>query len=333
MRGINLSKIRDVIHDIFQEFKPKSRKNILEFAKDYGILSSENSAITGQFVPFPYQEEILKTIGDDDVELVVWLKSTRVGYTKCINFAIAHGIAEEPCPQMIMLPTDSKASEWSKTEFKPLLRDMPIVGDRIIKTREDNNLNDKSYIGGFIKIRGGTTANNYASVTLKRAFVDEYSRFPRDVGKEGNPYLILKKRIESYWNGQIIAGSTPTIKGADLTEELFEETDKRYRYVPCPHCGYFQTIEFHNLVIPQEYREGVKFWDTKNTKLKCLNCGDMIDHKEKKKMDFLGQWRQTQALFVAVSGRTQKKLEVGMKMGKLHVSIAEQQQSITVMGA
>ena len=302
-------KQQSVIKEIFKELKPKPKTNTLDFAKKYGYLSPENSAITGRFVPFPYQEDILRDTSDDDIELLVWMKSTRVGYTKLVNFSVAYDIAEDPCPQIIFQPNDGKAGEWSKKELKPLLRDMPYVGDRIIKTREENNLNYKAYPGGFIESRGGKSANNYASATAKKIRYDEYDRFPDDIDGEGDPYELGKKRTESYWNGQVMIGSTPTIKFHSKTENMFNETDKRYRYLPCPFCNHYQILEFKNIIIPQEYRDGVKHWKTEEAKLKCLNCEKLIDHKHKKKMDIKGKWQQTKEFFCCDEWQNPKENE------------------------
>lgn len=294
----NLSKKqRSVVAEVFKGFKPKPKTNTLEFSKKYGYLSPESSAITGRFVPFHYQEDILRDTSDDDIELLVWMKSTRVGYTKIVNFSVAYDIAEDPCPQIIFQPNDGKAGEWSKKELKPLLRDMPYVGDRIIKTREENNLNYKAYPGGFVESRGGKSANNYASATAKKIRYDEYDRFPDDVDGEGDPYELGKKRVESYWNGQVMIGSTPTIKHHSKTETKFNETDMKFRYLPCPYCDHYQILEFKNIIIPQEYRDGVKHWKIQESKLKCLGCEKLIDHKQKKRMDSKGRWRQTQKFY------------------------------------
>ena len=290
-------KQQSVIYEIFKELKPKPKSNTLEFSKKHGYLSPESSAITGRFVPFPYQEDILRDTSDDDIELLVWMKSTRVGYTKLVNFSVAYHIAEDPCSQLIFQPNDGKANEWSKKELKPMLRDMPYVGDRIIKTREENNLNYKAYPGGFVESRGGKSANNYASATVKKVYLDEYSRYPDDVDGEGDPYELASKRIESFWNGSVFIGSTPTIKYHDKTEAKFNETDMRYRYVPCPHCNHYQTIDFKNIVWTKEDREGVEVHLTHTAKLKCINCEGLIDHKSKKQMDLKGQWRQTKAFY------------------------------------
>lgn len=282
-----------ILSSIFRELKPKPKRNALQFAKDEGYLSPESSAVTGRFVPFAYQEDLLRDTSDDDIELLVFAKSTRVGYTKIVNFSVAYDIAEDPCPQIIFQPNDGKAGEWSKKELKPMLRDMPVVGERILKNREDDNLNYKAYPGGFVESRGGKSANNYASATAKKVRFDEFSRFPDDVDGEGDPYELGKKRTESYWNGQVMIGSTLTTKGYDKTEARFKETDQRYRYVPCPHCGVMQVIDFKNIIWEKETREGVLTHLTHTAKLKCISCEELIDHKHKKQMDAQGRWLAT----------------------------------------
>jgi len=290
-------KQQSVITEIFKQLKPKPKSNVLAFSKKYGYISPESSAVTGRFVPFPYQEEPLKAMSDDDIELIVWIKSTRVGYTKLVNFKVAYNIAEDPATILVYQPNDTKAIEWAKDELKPLIRDMPIVGEKIIKTREEDTVKKKSFFGGYISSRGGTAVSNYASATARDVVFDEYDRFPDDVENEGDPYSLGVKRIESYWNGKVIIGSTPRIKNHSKTETMFEETDKRYRYLPCPHCNYFQILEFPNLIIPQEYRDGVKHWHTDRAKFKCIKCEELIEHRQKRSMDAKGRWLQTQVFF------------------------------------
>jgi len=279
---------------ILSELKPKPKINGLEFAKVEGYLSPEGSAVTGRFVPFAYQEEPLIALTDDEIELIVFLKSTRIGYTKMINFKVAYNIAENPATTLIFHPNDKKATDWSKDEFKPLVRDMKCVNDKIIRDRESDTLNKKSFIGGYISSRGGVSANNYASATAKDVIFDEFSRFPHDVDGEGDPYELGKKRTESYWNGQVVIGSTPTIKGQDLTEIRFNETDQRFRYWKCPHCQYEQALDFFKHIRwDKEYREGVKVHLTNTAYMLCENCETRIPHKEKKKLDKAGRWYQT----------------------------------------
>ena len=297
MSEILSKKEQSVITEIFKQLKPKPKSNVLEFSKKHGFLSPESSAVTGRFVPFPYQEEPLKAMSDDDIELIVWMKSTRVGFTKIVNFKVAYNIAEDPATILVFQPNDTKAIEWAKDELKPLIRDMPIVSEKIIRTREDDTVKKKSFFGGYISSRGGTAVSNYASATARDVIYDEYDRFPDDVDNEGDPFSLGVKRVESFWNSKMIIGSTPRIKFQSKTEAKFQETDMRYRYLPCPHCNYLQILEFPNLIIPQEYRDGVKHWYTEKSKFKCIKCEELIDHKQKRQMDRDGRWQQTKEFY------------------------------------
>lgn len=40
---------------------------------------------------------------------------------------------------------------------------------------------------------------------------------------------------------------TPTIKGASRIDSLFLVSDQQHYYVPCPHCGHMQTLEWERL--------------------------------------------------------------------------------------
>ena len=82
-----------LITTVFKEFKSKPKSNVLEFAKQHGVLSAESSAVTGRFVPVSYQEDILFDGSNSELELLVWMKSTRVGYTTCVKFIIAYHIS------------------------------------------------------------------------------------------------------------------------------------------------------------------------------------------------------------------------------------------------
>ena len=286
-----------LLFQIFGSLKPKPKLNGLEWAKKYGYLSAENSAITGRFKPYKYQEALLLSGTDEDVAEIWHPKSARVGYTKILNMLVGYHIAEAPCPQLMFNPNDKKANEWSKKELKPLLRDMPIVGEKIVRSRQDDTVNFKVYPGGVFESRGGNAAANYAAATAKRVNLDEVDRFPDDVDGEGSPIELAIKRTATFWDSQAIFGSTPTITGISKIEEGFKKTDMCYFYVPCPYCDQFQIIDFKNIIWEKEFRQGVLTHLFQTAYLKCIHCEDKILHKSKKSITNQGEWRQTQKFF------------------------------------
>ena len=77
---------------------------------------------------------------------------------------------------------------------------------------------------------------------------DEVDGYPSGgAGVEGDQIALGIKRSETFWNRKIALGSTPTVKGTSRIEKAYEESDQRRYYVPCPHCGEFQVLEWGGL--------------------------------------------------------------------------------------
>ncbi|MCV5491374.1 phage terminase large subunit family protein, partial [Escherichia coli] len=58
------------------------------------------------------------------------------------------------------------------------------------------------------------------------------------------------KRSETFWNRKIVLGSTPTVKGVSRIEKAWLESDQRRYFVPCPHCGEYQVLEWGSKSTP-----------------------------------------------------------------------------------
>jgi phage terminase large subunit GpA-like protein len=115
--------------------------------------------------------------------------------------------------------------------------------------------------------------------------MDEISRFPVSSGTEGDPVFLVRQRTTNFWNRKIIMASTPTNEGSCRITQAFEQSDKRYYYLPCPHCG-----EFHTLKWSQMIWEGS---DPSTAKMACPVCGSLYSDSDKLRMLPKGEWRAT----------------------------------------
>ena len=76
---------------------------------------------------------------------------------------------------------------------------------------------------------------------------DEVDRYPLSAGSEGDPVNLAWKRATAFWNKKRLLCSTPTIKAdpangtGSRIELAFDNSDKRYFFLPCPHCGHKAT--------------------------------------------------------------------------------------------
>lgn len=79
--------------------------------------------------------------------------------------------------------------------------------------------------------------------------------------------------------------STPTIHGISRIEREFENSDKRYFFVPCPNCDHYQVLKWSQIK-----------WENKNPNTAhyvCIECNGKIENHQKAKMLARGEWRAT----------------------------------------
>jgi phage terminase large subunit GpA-like protein len=114
---------------------------------------------------------------------------------------------------------------------------------------------------------------------------DEVDGYPASAGSEGDQIKLGIKRTEYYWNRKIIAGSTPTVKDFSRIERMFNESDQRRYYVPCPDCGHMQYLKWANIKWIDNNPETAAY--------ACESCGTLIPHSKKRWMVERGEWRAT----------------------------------------
>lgn len=215
-------------------------------------------------------------------ETVTVQKSTRVGYTKIINHAIAYHIHYDPCGQMVVQPTVEDAEGYSKEEIATMIRDTPIIRDLVAdsKSRDSNNtILRKIYPGGFLVLVGANSARGFRRLTVRIVYFDEVDAYPASAGVEGDQIKLGTRRTETFWNRLIVIGGTPTLKHFSRVERHFLLSDQRRYQVPCPTCGGYQVLTWKRFIIPEK--------DPTRAHFKCKACGKPIDEKDK--LDIIGR--------------------------------------------
>jgi phage terminase large subunit GpA-like protein len=266
--------------------------SLSQWADEHFYLSAESAAEPGRWRSLPYQVGILDSITDPAIERVSVMKSARVGYTKCLNAAIAYYMVQDPCPILVVQPTVEDAEGYSKEEIAPMLRDCSVLAGLVtdkVRTAESTILH-KRFPGGVLSMVGANSGRGFRRVSRRVVIFDEVDGYPpRGAGNEGDPIKLGERRAEYYWNRKIVAGSTPLIKGASRIEELFEAGDQRRFHVPCPHCGHRDILSFDR----KANRGHTMRWpdtDPAAAHFVCRSCGGEI--REESKLDMLerGEW-------------------------------------------
>lgn len=269
------------------------RQTISEWADANRVLSSESSAEPGQWNTSraEYQRGLMDAISDIDCEEITIVASSQVGKTEMLNNAVGYYIDKDPCPILLLQPTVEVAKSWSTDRLSPMLRDTPCLQNKVSDSKDSGNtVMHKSFPGGHITMAGANSAASLASRPIRIVLLDEIDRYPLSAGQEGDPVKLAVKRTTTFWNRKVIKCSTPTIKGISKIDASFRRSDQRYFYVPCPHCGEYQRIEWKNVKWEKlETNEE----SAKTAMYACPHCGCLWNDVERWHAISQGEWRAT----------------------------------------
>lgn len=268
-------------------WKPPPRLTLSEWADRYAYLSAESSAEAGRWRTLAYQKGIMDAFTDPRVEMVVWMKSARVGATKIFNHLCAYHMHQDPCPLMVCQPTVEDAEGYSKDEIAPMIRDTPVLRELVSEPKAKDGSNTilmKQFPGGTLSMVGANSARGFRRVSRRVVLFDEVDGYPATTS-EGDQIKLGIKRSEYYWNRKIGIASTPTTKDFSRVERWFLQGDQRRFYVPCPECEHWQYLRWQQMKWEKDQPETVTY--------ECENCQARIPHTKKRWMVDRGEWRPT----------------------------------------
>ncbi len=273
---------------IKKRLKPPPKLTVSEWADNYRKLSPESSAEPGSWstARAEYQRGIMDAISDPSVETVVLMMGAQMGKSEAINNVVGYHIAQDPSPILVVQPTLDMAQTWSKDRLAPMLRDTPALAGLVKDPRSRDSGNTtlhKVFPGGHVTACGANSPASLASRPIRVVLCDEVDRYPVSAGSEGDPVTLAKKRSATFWNKKIILVSTPTNKGASRIETAFEESDKRFYYVPCPECGEHQLLKWGNVNWEADKPDTAKYT--------CEHCGSLWDDSMRARAVRRGEWR------------------------------------------
>ena len=282
--------MQTVLKNTHQTFKPPPELLLSEWSDRYRKLSPESSAEAGQWNTSraEYQREIMDTFNDPNIERIVVMTSSQVGKTEIILNAIGYYIDQDASPILIVQPTLQMGQAFSKDRLSAMIRDSEKLRGSVkdARSRDANNTTmHKKFAGGHLTIVGSNSASGLASRPIRILLMDEVDRYELSAGSEGSPIALAVARTKTFWNRKIFMCSTPTIKGLSAIESAFEESDKRYYYVPCPECEHKQVLKWKNVVWEEDKTETAAY--------ACEECGSVIEESKKQWMLKHGEWRKT----------------------------------------
>ncbi|WP_052193890.1 phage terminase large subunit family protein [Cetobacterium sp. ZOR0034] len=264
--------------------------SLTEWSDKNRKLSKESSAEHGDWVTSrtPYMLEIYDSVMKARVRKVVLQFGSQLAKTEFILNSFGWYANLDPCPMMVVQPTDRLASEFSKERVAPMIRDCEVLRELIkdsSKKNSGNTVTHKMFPGGFLAFKGANSPAGLASKPVKVLFMDEVDRYPKSSGDEGSPITLAEKRVQTYDDHKIIITGTPTIKGQSEIETEYEKGSMARYFVACPICGDDNELLFDNLSWDLNENDILK---VDKVEMICEHCGCGADEESWK--DEKGRW-------------------------------------------
>jgi phage terminase large subunit GpA-like protein len=266
--------------------QPRRSLPVSEWADTHRELSGKQAGERGRYRTSrtPFLREIMDCFSyNSRVTDIVVMKSSQVGVTEATVNVIGYVMDHAPCPMMVMLPTLDNRDKWKTQKLNPLLTDTPIVRDLLGGNRSRDAANRQDMIdfpGGVLFLAGGNSPNSYAQTSVRIIILDDFDRFPAEVGNEGDVETLADGRTKAFRRAIRCKISTPVLKGG-LIDKSYEASDQRRYHVPCPHCD-----------TPQPIRWPFIKWNESLTHawMVCEECGAEIQEHHKPEMLRRGRW-------------------------------------------
>lgn len=247
----------------------------------------------------PFLKELMDTASDfgeySMIKSVAFMKGHQIGATEGILCNIGGWtIAESPCPFAYVLPNEGSARTFIDAKLDPMIDATPSVRrkiHRISRAMQRNKLFYKDFDRGSMAILKANVATDLASHSLKRMLCDEVDEYVLDLAGEGRPIELIRARMSAYSRSFLMMASTPREAEKSTIMLEFDRGDKRYFFVPCPHCGHYQTLDFGRFRW-KNMEHGTP--DYSSVWMECEECnGEIHEGLHKTEMLEAGKWRPT----------------------------------------
>lgn len=231
-----------IFTSFFRQLKPKPKMTVSDFADANICLPPESSAKPGKFYTdtVPYLRGFQDAATEAGMHVMVAMWGSQTSKSTGLNNIHMYFAKYDPCPQMMIQPTEKTAQDYSRSRLEPLIRDSQSLAELFDIERRKNTVLEKYYPGGRFVLVGSNSPAGVSSKPIRVVSADEIDRF--EVTKEGNVIELGKKRQTTFWNWLLILTSTPGVKGDSDVEYWWELSDKRKFFVPCPECGHKQVM-------------------------------------------------------------------------------------------
>jgi phage terminase large subunit GpA-like protein len=261
-----------------------------EWADEYQMIPADTGAAEpGKYHTdrTPYAREVQRCLSPiHPAKRVVTMIASQLMKTQVALNWIGGSIHMAPANFLVLLPTD-KLSKRVSARIDKTIKAVPELAKRVAQARSrdgKNTIDTKEFEGGALYCATAASASNLAEMSARYVYGDEIDRWELNVDNDGDPVKQAEARGSTFGRrAKFYYSSSPTLKGVSRIADLFFQGDQRHFYVPCPHCGTMQVLEWEGLNYEADFRL---------VQYQCCtpNCA-LIEEHHKAAMLAAGEWR------------------------------------------
>lgn len=178
-----------------------------------------------------------------------------------------------PANTLFIMDSAKSVQKTVKNRIRPFLRDQAKVkalvrGQATGEDKSSSAVNISLAPGANLILGSARSASDLCSLPCQFVLCDEVSRFPIDLGDEGDPITTLLVRMLTYRNSMMVLASTPTTEDCTIHTNFLVGTQEWWGAL-C-ECG-------KHLTAP--YRD-IDFSDPENPTYACPYCGTVYREDE-----------------------------------------------------
>jgi phage terminase large subunit GpA-like protein len=161
--------------------------------------------------------------------------------------AIGYFAAQDPAPILLVQPTRGRGQAFSKERVEPTFRESPalrgLLSSRPARQGQHHLL--KTFPGGYLASAWATSSVSLASRPIRVLLGDELDRWAANDRRGRRPWVAGGAAHGQLPQPQDRRGLDADDRRASRrSRELYDDTDQRRLWVPCPRCGAFQVLEW-----------------------------------------------------------------------------------------
>ena len=209
-------------------------------------------------------------------------------------------IDHEPGPTLLVLPDQKSAEELFDERLRPLIEHTPAVGRHATGRAWDVKKRAIRFDTMSVYAAWAGSSQSTKSRPIRYAFCDEIDEYPPHSGGGGDPISKVRVRLTTFsrkGRARMLLGGTPTTRLGNVCKHFELANERRYFWVPCPHCGKYQQLAWSRIKWPSKddlgetdrARQAARITGEDLAWYECEHCaGKIIERQHKSAM--LARW-------------------------------------------